>query len=103
MAKLTPFDEVKSLGLEIETRERIVKEDFVYILGYCFEVNDLSVTLSELKHYASEIFITNDNMLEMLKKLGIVIHSSGSFGTTIKSENKLKELIEMVREAREGK
>jgi hypothetical protein len=99
MKPAAAFEEVKKLGLVIEEIPRTVVDRVVWVLGEKFEVDDLYETLMELKRSSSSTTITSPKMERMLKSVGIIDGTSRSWGTSIVSQKRLEEFIDLVRGA----
>lgn len=93
------FREVQRLGLEVETTERVVKDRWVWILGTKLDADDLYECLQEVQDNGSHIHLSDETMVEVLKEIGVISGTSRSWGTHIESQEKLDQLLTMVREA----
>lgn len=90
------FDELVKVSVGVETRQRVVTEKFVWLMGEKFEIVDLLDLLGELVASPSWTHVTDDRVANMLRRFGLITHSTPSWGTRIADEARVKQLHDMV-------
>lgn len=90
------FDEFKKLGLAIETKERVVVDRYIYILGYKIDFDDLLECMENVDVDSSGTYLSDRKMVEALKLIDVIESTSSSWGT--RQGVNFDEFLKMLRE-----
>lgn len=99
MDALAKFDEVVKVGLVVEVVPRTTYDRWVWIMGERFDAEDLYETMHAVSEDASGTHITDSRIVRAMTEIGIISGTSGSWGTTVKSEARLNQFLGMLEKA----